>query len=152
MAIARYDLSVRFYELDPYGHVNHATYLQYFEAARVAWLDQVGQGLDRLQAEGTNLVVVALATRFVTPAVLSDTLHIETGLVTAQRVRAQWAQWAWRDEELIACQRVNFATVGPGGRPKRMPAELADVMAGFRIDADATVDEDRLAALPALKL
>ena len=62
---------------------------------------------------------------------LHDDLRVETGLVTAQRIRAQWAQVAWRDGELIASQRINFATVSLSGRPKRIPAELLDAMNRF---------------------
>lgn len=134
--LATFDIQVRFYELDPYGHVNHATYLQYFEAARVHWLAAMGQGLDVLQAGGTNLVVTRVATRFVTPALLNEHLTIETGLVTAQRVRAQWAQVATRGDDLIACQRINFASVNAAGRPIRMPAELAEAMSAFALPDD----------------
>lgn len=128
-----FPLHVRFYELDPYGHVNHATYLQYFEAARVSWLADAGQGLDLLQQAGVQLVVTGVATRFVAPAVLHDELTIETGLVAQRKVRAQWAQHARRGSELIACQRVNFATVNNDGRPIRIPQSLVDSMDGFAI-------------------
>jgi len=126
--VARFGIRVRFYELDPYGHVNHATYFQYFEAARVAWLGEAGQGLDLLQRAGVQLVVTSVATRFVNSALLDQELEIETALVQAQRVRAQWAQLAKRGNELIACQRINFATVSDTGRPMRMPAGLAEAM------------------------
>lgn len=128
---ASFPIQVRFYELDPYGHVNHATYLQYFEAARVDWLGSVGQGLRELQDGGVQLVVTAVATRFVTPALLGEELLIETELVAHRKVRAQWAQHARRDGDLIACQRVNFATVNPAGRPIRIPASLIEAMDGL---------------------
>ena len=35
-------INVRFYELDPYNHVNHSVYVQYCEVARVEWLTDVG--------------------------------------------------------------------------------------------------------------
>lgn len=136
MATAAFDIQVRFYELDPYGHVNHATYIQYFEAARVHWLDEMGHGLDRLQADGCNLVVTTVACRFVASAVLNDRLVIETGLVEHKRVQAQWAQVARRDDELIAAQRINFATVNAAGRPMRMPADLTEAMQGFQVGPD----------------
>lgn len=133
---ASFELEVRFYELDPYGHVNHATYLQYFEAARVAWLDSIGQGLDRLLAADVQLIVIAVATRFVAPAVLHDSLTIETGMVSTRRVRAQWAQRALRGDELIACQRVNFAVTNAAGRPRRIPETLGEAMARFAVGDD----------------
>lgn len=138
---ATFDLRVRFYELDPYGHVNHATYLQYFEAARVAWLEDVGCGLDRLLAEQQQLVVTAVATRFVAPAVLGDQLVIETGLVEKGRVRTQWGQRAHRDGQTIATQRVNFAVTNTAGRPVRIPPVLHDAMASFDVGTDWRVEE-----------
>lgn len=141
MAVATFPIQVRFYELDPYGHVNHSTYLQYFEAARVAWLGEIGQGLDVLQAQGTQLVVTAVATRFVASALLNDELIIDTAMVQARRVRAQWAQHAFRGDELIACQRINFATVNLAGRPVRIPESLLEAMAGFQADEAALAKE-----------
>ncbi len=134
MPAAEFPIRVRFYELDPYGHVNHATYLQYFEAARVAWLAEIGQGLDGLKNSGVQLVVTAVATRFVASALLNDQLLIETSMAEAKRVRAQWVQHAWRGDELIACQRINFATVNLAGRPVRLPAPLIAAMNDFGVD------------------
>lgn len=141
MPAATFPIQVRFYELDPYGHVNHSTYLQYFEAARVAWLGEIGQGLDVLQETGVQLVVTAVATRFVSSALLNDDLRIDTALVEAQRVRAQWAQHAWRGDELIACQRINFATVNLAGRPMRMPESLGEAMRDFKADEASLAKE-----------
>jgi acyl-CoA thioester hydrolase len=141
MPSATFPIQVRFYELDPYGHVNHSTYLQYFEAARVAWLGEIDQGLDVLQETGVQLVVTAVATRFVSSALLNDDLLIDTALVKAQRVRAQWAQHAWRGDELIACQRINFATVNLAGRPIRMPESLGEAMRDFQADESSLAKE-----------
>ena len=141
MVRATFPIQVRFYELDPYGHVNHSAYLQYFEAARVAWLGEIGQGLDVLQEEGTQLVVTSVATRFVASALLNDELIVDTSMVRARRVRAQWAQHAWRGDELIACQRINFATVNLSGRPVRIPETLIDAMADFQAD-EATLAKE----------
>jgi len=136
MAPASFPIRVRFYELDPYGHVNHATYLQYFEAARVAWLSEVGQGLDVLKDAGVQLVVTGLATRFVRSAVLDDELVVETALVECKRVRAQWAQHIHLDGELVVCQRINFATVNTAGRPIRMSESLAVAMGEMEAPSD----------------
>ncbi|MDQ3861540.1 MAG: thioesterase, partial [Actinomycetota bacterium] len=32
-------IAVRYQDLDPYGHVNNAVHLQFFEAARIAYLE-----------------------------------------------------------------------------------------------------------------
>ena len=42
-------LQVRWSELDPYGHVNHAVYLTYLEHARIAALESIGWGLAAIE-------------------------------------------------------------------------------------------------------
>jgi acyl-CoA thioester hydrolase len=41
----RFRLKVRHYEVDGYGHVNHASYVHYLETARVEALEAVGLSL-----------------------------------------------------------------------------------------------------------
>lgn len=144
---ATYELDVRFYELDPYGHVNHATYLQYFEAARVDWLNNAGCGLDRLLDDQVQLVVVNVATRFMRPAHLGDSLQIETGLIRSRRASSQWGQVARRYGEVIASQRVNFAATNAEGRPCRTPANLSAAVEAIDVGPDWLAD-----VLPALRL
>ena len=67
-------------------------------------------------------------------------------------MQAQWAQVALRvsddgEDELVATQRINFATVNQAGRPIRTPATLLDAMSRFQLP-DGWHDK----ALPALTL
>ena len=39
MTAHRTTIRVRFYELDPYNHVNHSVYVSYFESARVEFVE-----------------------------------------------------------------------------------------------------------------
>ena len=45
MTAHRTTIRVRFYELDPYNHVNHSVYVSYFESARVELLAEAGYGV-----------------------------------------------------------------------------------------------------------
>ena len=65
-------IKVRFNEIDPYGHVNHSVYLHYFEEARVAAMDGVGQSIDVLLSQGFSIVVAEIETKFRAPSYLSD--------------------------------------------------------------------------------
>ncbi len=38
----RHEVKVRFYELDPYGHLNHSSYIQLFETGRIEMLEEAG--------------------------------------------------------------------------------------------------------------
>jgi acyl-CoA thioester hydrolase len=51
--------------LDTFGHVNNATYLDLFEAARWDWITRNGYGLERIQAlqQGPTVLEVTLKFR-----------------------------------------------------------------------------------------
>ncbi|MBR11943.1 MAG: hypothetical protein CL442_02190, partial [Acidimicrobiaceae bacterium] len=74
----RHPVKVRFYELDPYGHLNHSVYVQLFETGRIELLDEVGLGLHDLEGQGYRFVVSQIATRFLVSAVGGDRLVVET--------------------------------------------------------------------------
>ena len=118
-------LRVRFYELDPYEHVNHSVYIQYFEAARVEWLTEVGFPLEQLQADGVQIVVTELNTRYLGSAGPGDTLTVESELAELRRASMSFRQRLYRGDELLVEQHITAATVGSAGRPVRVPEPLA---------------------------
>ena len=121
-------VKVRFYELDPYNHVNHASYIQYFESARVELLDEAGIGLADLKDRGYFLVVTELATKFLRSAGGGDLLTIETEVTELRRASSRWRQRMWRGDELIATQQISAATTSLEGRPVRFPPEVAEAL------------------------
>jgi acyl-CoA thioester hydrolase len=122
--VHRTTLKVRFYELDPYGHANHSAYIQWFEAARVEALAEVGWPIDRMLADGIAVVVTRLVTDFVRSAMLGEELTIESSLGAARRVTATWHQEMFRADELICRQSVDVAALTRDGKPRRWPDGL----------------------------
>lgn len=123
-------IDVRFYELDPYGHVNHAVYLNYFEVARIELLDSLGWGLSRLQELGYHLVVVEAALSFRAPAVAGDRLTVHSQLGELKRATAVWHQQIvrHRDDQAIADNRVRSTVTDLAGRPRPAPSELLEAL------------------------
>lgn len=117
-------ITVRFHELDPYGHVNHAVYLNYFEQARVELLDAIGFGLPRLAELGYHFVVVDVHARFFTPAVAGDTLRVATDLVESRLASSRWEQRLLRDDTLLASIALRAGITDLNGRPTKAPAAL----------------------------
>jgi acyl-CoA thioester hydrolase len=117
-------IDVRFYELDPYGHVNHGVYLNYFEVARVEALDRLGVGLPRLRELGYHLVVVETHVRFRVPAVAGDRLTIASEVAELRRASTTWHQRLLRDDEVLATNTVRAAVTDLDGRPTAPPPAL----------------------------
>ena len=73
-------IRVRYGETDQMGVVYHGNYAQYFEIARIDWLDQLGFSYKKMEADGVMLPVVALSTQFKASALFDDELTITTTL------------------------------------------------------------------------
>jgi acyl-CoA thioester hydrolase len=75
----RTSLTVRGYELDSYGHVNNAVYLQYLEQARWMMMKDANF-LEQINTEKLFLVVIDTHIRYLREAILFDELIVETSL------------------------------------------------------------------------
>ncbi len=128
----RTTIRTRFYELDPYGHVNHAVYVQWFEVARVELLDEAGLSLAAMQANGLHFIVAELTIRYVRPIVFGDTVVIETELAELKRVSGRWHQRMFRDDALCAEQNIRVAVTTADGRPYRLGDEWVRLLEPYR--------------------
>ena len=70
------EMRVRSYELDAYGHVNHAVFLNYFENARVDYLAQKGMSFRSLMEEGCIFIIVRAEVDYIKPLIESDRIEI----------------------------------------------------------------------------
>ncbi|MCJ7781424.1 MAG: acyl-CoA thioesterase [Acidimicrobiia bacterium] len=129
----RFPIRVRFYELDPYSHVNHAVYVQYFEAARIELLREAGLTLQGMMDDGVMIVVTDIATRFIRSAQADDELVVETEVLEFKRVTSRWHQRLLRGGEVIVEQELGAAVTNLEGRPIRFPAEMVDQLSPYLV-------------------
>ncbi|MGH8914552.1 MAG: acyl-CoA thioesterase [Acidimicrobiia bacterium] len=125
-------VKVRFYELDPYGHVNHTNYFSYFETARIDYLTDMGWGLDRLKDQGWQLVVVELQARFSAAARFGEELSMHTWIEDVGRVKSTWRQVMLRGDEEVARLTLSAAFTDLQGKPRRIPEDFAHHLATLR--------------------
>lgn len=119
-------LTVRPYECDSYGHVNHAVYVNYLEYARMQFLHVVGFEYKRMIAAGYFTVIVRLDISYRSPAYADDELEIETQSRKVRRASGIFQQVIRRGEDVIAEADVHWCLVDNQGRPVPMP-EAFDV-------------------------
>ncbi|MDX1620360.1 MAG: thioesterase family protein, partial [Nitriliruptorales bacterium] len=128
--LGRTKIRVRFHELDPYGHVNHGVYLNYFETARTELLDDLGYGLDVLQDRGLAIVVVEANIRFRAPAEAGDVLTVDTRVTEVRRASSWWHQRLTRDGTVLADLDVRAAMTTLDGRVTAAPDDLRATILG----------------------
>jgi acyl-CoA thioester hydrolase len=127
-----YDIDVRFYELDPYNHVNHAVYIQYFETARIALLAEAGFTLQGMMDDGVMIVVTRIDTKFLKAAEGGDHLVVETEVAGFSRVKTTWRQRLLRGDEVLARQELTAAVTTLEGRPLRFPDSMKESLAPYQ--------------------
>lgn len=134
MSPHRFDVKVRFYELDPYGHLNHSAYVQFFETGRVELLEEVGLDLESFAARGYRFVVNRISTSFDRAVHTGERLTVETEVVELRRASSVWRQRLVRDGEVVARQEVRAAITDNDGRPVRAPQDLAEALAPYFVE------------------
>ena len=116
-------LKVRHYEVDEYGHVNHAAYVHYLETARIEALEAVGLPLKAMRHDGYIIVAVDLTVKYHSPARSSETLDITTYVREIRGARSIWMQEIREatSRRLVVTAEVTGALMTESGRPVRTP-------------------------------
>ncbi len=131
----RLDIDVRFYELDPYNHVNHAVYIQYFETARIAVLADAGYTLQGMMEDGVLILVTRIDTKFLKPAAGGDHLVVETEVLGYTRVMTNWRQRLLRGDEVLVKQKLSAAVTSLEGRPLRFPQTMIEALRPYQVSS-----------------
>lgn len=138
----RTPISVRFNEIDPYKHVNHAVYLTYFEVGRTDALEMAGIPIEQLADDGVQLVITKVEVRFLTPALAGDRLVVTTGLAVSRRASHVWRQQVVRPgpegdgDEVLVEGDITIAVTDLSGRPTRPPGWLGDAFRKLELPTD----------------
>ena len=114
-------LTVRPYECDSYGHVNHAIYVNYLEHARMQFLLAAGFDFKGLVAAGFYMIVSRLDISYRAPAFAEDELAIESEPRETRRVSGTTHQTIRRGATVIAEAEVHWCVIDRNGRPGRPP-------------------------------
>jgi len=137
---ARLQLKVRHYEVDQYGHVNHAQYVHYLEVARIEALETLGLSLPDMRRQGYLILAADLSVKYLAPARSGDTLEIVTYVREIRGARSIWVQEireAASQRPLVTAE-VTGAFATEDGRPARVPASFREKLSALCV-LDSTV-------------
>ncbi|QOG02105.1 thioesterase family protein [Flavobacterium sp. MDT1-60] len=78
--IFKYEMTIKEFHLDTFGHVNNAAYLQIYEEARWEFITHNGYGLDKIKETGLGPVILEINLRFIRELHLRKkiTIHSQT--------------------------------------------------------------------------
>ena len=127
-ATSHVDVRVRFGETDLMGIVHHASYLSYFEAARVAWLRRRGVNYATWAERGWHLPVVEAIVHYRAPARFEDVLTVAVELSQIRSHSIRFVYRVTRGEDLLAEGETRLACVDEKHELMRLPDGLVEVL------------------------
>jgi len=115
---------VIFGDTDQMGVVYYANYLRYFEAARAAFLRNIGSSYRAVEELGVALPVVEVRCSYHRPARFEDLLDIDVQVTELRGASMRFAYEVRRGDERLASGFTLHACVNAAGRPRRLPQAL----------------------------
>ena len=133
----RHVIRVRYAESDQMGVAHHAAYVVWLEEARIAWLRAHGHDYRALEASGILMPVIDLQVKYRRSLRFDDEIEMTTRIAAYGPSRVTFST-------VIACAgkdcaegTVTVAAMSREGRPTRLPAALAAVMAAAAVQDGA---------------
>jgi acyl-CoA thioester hydrolase len=123
------EVAVRFAETDAQGVAHHASFLVWFEVARIEYLRRFRGGYPSIRDEGLEALTLEAHVRYLAPARFDDRLVIATSCGELRGARFRFDYSVERDGEVIADGWTGHACVDARTlRPVRMPGWLAEAI------------------------
>jgi acyl-CoA thioester hydrolase len=128
-AVHRYSLEVAEREIDGYGHVNNAVYVEWVDRAAWDHSTRLGISIDRCQTLDRGMAVVRSVLVYRRAALLHDRISIGTWLLpggSRMRVRRRFQVRRDTDGETLLRAEIDYACIELStGRPARWPTEFS---------------------------
>jgi acyl-CoA thioester hydrolase len=128
MKIFTVEFRVRSYELDSYGHVNNATYLNYLEYARMTALLEKNFSLKSMRESGYVVVIRRVEIDYKFPLFLNDEVLVKTYTSESRNTSGTFIQEIHNQTHgrMAAEARVTWVFTNLSGKPIPIPQEIRD--------------------------
>ena len=119
-----YQHEVKYYECDRMGVTHHSNYVRFMEEARVDWLDQLGFGFEKIEAENVFSPVVSISCEYKHPTTFKDIIDIEVSISKMSEMKFEF-DYTMRANGKMVCLGHSVHCFIENGRPvaisKRLP-------------------------------
>ena len=119
-----YKHEVKYYECDRMGITHHSNYVRFMEEARVDFLDALGYGFDRIEAEGVVSPVISISCNYKHPTTFKDLIEVEVAISNMQDLKFEFT-YTMRCAGKVVCFGQSTHCFMENGRPviiaRRLP-------------------------------
>ena len=119
-----YQHEVKYYECDRMGITHHSNYVRFMEEARIDFLDALGYGFDRIEAEGVVSPVISISCNYKHPTTFKDRIDIYVVISNMQDHKFEFT-YTMKVAGKVVCLGQSTHCFMENGRPvviaKRLP-------------------------------
>lgn len=134
-----YKHKVQYYETDKMQVTHHSNYIRFMEEARIDFLEQIGWGYDKMEAEGIISPVVGITCDYKRTTTYPDVISIEIKVLECKGVKLRLGYTMKVEEQVVCLGTSTHCFLNEKGRPvsyeKQYP-ELYQVLLKYQADAN----------------
>ena len=129
-----YIRKVQYHETDKMGVAHHSNYIKWMEEARVDFLDKIGYGYVKLEADGIISPVLTVECEYKKPLHFGDEFAVLPEILEFKGIRLVIGYTFTLEGETVATGKTSHCFLSPEGRPialKRQFPEFDAVLKGL---------------------
>ena len=123
-----YQHEVKYYECDRMGVTHHSNYVRFMEEARVDYLDQLGYGFEKIEADNVFSPVVSIQCDYKSPTTFKDVIDIEVFISKVTEMKFEFT-YVMRKGDKTVCTGKSLNCFIENGRPVAISKRLPELYA-----------------------
>lgn len=121
-----YKHEVKYYECDRMGVTHHSNYVRFMEEARVDYLDQLGYGFEKIEADGVFSPVVSIQCNYKSPTTFKDVIDIAVTIGKVSEMKFEFLYEMCVGDKTV-CTAQSMHCFIENGRPVAISKRLPDL-------------------------
>ena len=119
-----YTHKVKYYETDKMGITHHSNYVRWMEEARIDFLDQIGIGFDKLEADGIVSPVIGIDCEYKKTTTFPDVINIDVNIKEFKGVKLTLSyEMKNNNGEVVCIGQSRHCFLNKEGMPVRLSKE-----------------------------
>ena len=116
LKVPPYVHEVKYYECDRMGVTHHSNYVRFMEEARIWWMDALGYGYERMEAEGIVSPVVSISLNYKHTTTFKDIIEIEVKVAEMTELKLSFS-YTMKVAGRLVCTATSTHCFLDGSRP-----------------------------------
>ena len=127
-----YTHKINYYETDKMGITHHSNYIRFMEEARIYFLEQIGWGFEKLEAEGIGSPVISLTANYKKTTKFPDIISIEIYIEKLSAFKLTFGYVFKHEDDVVFTGTSSHCFLDSEGLPVMLEKRYAEMYASFK--------------------